>query len=240
MLKDTMHEVREFNRVIKAHSEMLTTLLQIDHYGEGVSLSLNAINADNARDQAQAILHTAQMVSARLDLIDLQINPDIFQKEARVVSGVYSKFDKARKMLRMRARAKNVNIKMEGRSHRQIDAYRVFDILPFLLLENAVKYAPSGTEVVVSINEYPAEIEASVDSIGPTLGEDEKERITESGFRGKGAIATGEKGSGFGLYFAQFISDLHGMKLRFSTENRTFDYNGCTYASFRATLRVPL
>jgi len=65
VLRDTMHEVREFNRVIKANSEMLTRLLQIEN--EGSSLSLNVQNANNARGQALAIFQTAQMVSARLD-----------------------------------------------------------------------------------------------------------------------------------------------------------------------------
>jgi hypothetical protein len=53
VLRDTMHEVREFNRVIKANSEMLTRLLQIEN--EGTPVSLNVQNADNARGQALAI-----------------------------------------------------------------------------------------------------------------------------------------------------------------------------------------
>lgn len=84
VLRDTMHEVREFNRVIKANSEMLTRLLQIEH--EGSPLSLNTQNADNARGQALAIFQTAQMVSARLDLIDFETNPEVFSSE-RTITG---------------------------------------------------------------------------------------------------------------------------------------------------------
>ncbi|MCF7223700.1 hypothetical protein [Marilutibacter chinensis] len=64
-LRDTMHEVREFNRIVKANSEMLTRQLRIEEDGP---LQLSAENAKNIRNHAIAILETAQMLSARLDV----------------------------------------------------------------------------------------------------------------------------------------------------------------------------
>lgn len=237
VLKDTMHEVREFNRVIKANSEMLTRLLQIEN--EGASLVLNVQNADNARNQALAIFETAQMVSARLDLIDFETNPEIFSSERKITGSVYGKFDKARKMLGPRARHNSVKISISGESRRKSDIYPVFDILPFLLVENAVKYAPKNSEISISIDEFPQSIDVKVESMGPLVDKGELKLIEEKGFRSTEAKKCGEKGSGFGLYFARFVADLHDYKLTFSSGAEMLTLNGTRFSTFCATLSVP-
>lgn len=238
VLRDTMHEVREFNRVIKANSEMLTRLLQIESHGSPISL--NSQNSDNARSQALAIFQTAQMVSARLDLIDFETNPEIFSSERTITGSVYGKFDKARKMLYPRARQKNVRITMTGESRKKSELYPVFDILPFLLVENAVKYAPAESQVEIAITEYSSGIEVKIESIGPLVESDELEKLNTKGFRCEEAKKTGEKGSGFGLYFASFVADLHQAKLRFSSSSETLKLNGTRYATFSAVLTFPI
>ncbi len=238
VLRDTMHEVREFNRVIKANSEMLTRLLQIEN--EGSSLSLNVQNANNARGQALAIFQTAQMVSARLDLIDFETNPEVFSSERTITGSVYGKFDKARKMLYPRARHKNVRISFTGESRRKSELYPVFDILPFLLLENAVKYAPANSQVDISIDEYQKSIDVKIESMGPFVGQDELTKLNTKGFRAAEAKKTGEKGSGFGLYFANFVAVLHDARLTFSSGANSHTLNGARYAPFSVTLSFPI
>ena len=237
MLRDTMHEVREFNRIIKANSEMLTRLLGIDQ--EGVALSLSQSNADNARGQARAILETAQMLSARLDLIDFETNPETFSSEPRVPTSVFGKFDKARKMLKARSQSKLVRISLEGESHRKIDMYPVFDIVPFLLVENAVKYAPRNSEVTIAITETRRDIEVRVESLGPLVSPEEIARVVEKGYRGQEARRLGEKGSGFGLHFARFASEVNGSTLHCTSGPEVCSYNCIPYSTFCATVRVP-
>lgn len=237
VLRDTMHEVREFNRVIKANSEMLTRLLQIEN--EGSALSLNAQNADNARGQALAIFQTAQMVSARLDLIDFETNPEVFSSERKITGSVYGKFDKARKMLFPRARHKNVRISLDGESRKKSEIYPVFDILPFLLVENAVKYAPSDSQVAITVEEFQRTIEVKIESMGPLVEKDELSKIDTKGFRSSEAKKTGEKGSGFGLYFARFVADLHDASLQFASAKEAVSINGARYSTFSVTLAFP-
>lgn len=237
VLRDTMHEVREFNRVIKANSEMLTRLLQIGN--EGSPLTLNGQNADNARGQALAILQTAQMVSARLDLIDFETNPEVFSSERKITGSVYGKFDKARKMLYSRARNKNARISLKGESRKKSELYPVFDILPFLLVENAVKYAPSNSEIEITVEEYAHSVDVKIESMGPLVERDELAKLNTKGFRAIEAKKTGEKGSGFGLYFAHFVADLHDAKLTFTSGKESLKFNGTRYSPFSVNLSFP-
>ena len=238
VLRDTMHDVREFNRVIKANSEMLTRLLQIE--SEGSALSLNVQNANNARGQALAIFQTAQMVSARLDLIDFETNPEVFSSERKITGSIYGKFDKARKMLFPRARHKNISISIDGESRKKSEIYPVFDILPFLLVENAVKYAPSNSQVAITVDEYPRSIDVKIESMGPVVEKDELPKIDTKGFRSIEAKKTGEKGSGFGLYFAKFVGDLHDASLHFASSKEAVSFNGARYSTFSVTLSFPV
>lgn len=235
-LRDTMHEVREFNRIVKANSEMLTRQLRIEEDGP---LQLSSENARGIRNHAVAILETAQMLSARLDLIDLETNPDSFSNEQRVASGVFGKFDKARKMLRVKARDKRVDIEFSGESFTKIDLYPVFDIVPFLILENAIKYAPRETKVNVSFSERGNCIDVVIESVGPLVKENERSRLVEKNFRGECAKALGVPGTGFGLHFAKFVCDLNGISVAIEPSPSSYSVNGVAHAPFKISLRVP-
>lgn len=235
-LRDTMHEVREFNRIVKANSEMLTRLLRIEEDGP---VQLSAENARNVRNHATAILETAQMLSARLDLIDLETNPDAFANEKKIPVGVFAKFDKARKMLRTKGKDKRIEIELSGNSFSKSDLYPVFDIVPFLLLENAIKYAPRETKIVVTFSERAHCIDVSIDSVGPLVNSDEKQRLTEKSFRGECARALGVPGTGFGLHFAKYVCDLNGISIEITPSNSSYSVNGVPHAPFGVSLKVP-
>lgn len=235
-LRDTMHEVREFNRIVKANSEMLTRQLRIEEDGP---LQLSADNARNIRNHAVAILETAQMLSARLDLIDLETNPDSFASEQRISVGVFAKFDKARKMLRTKGREKRIDIEFSGQSFNKSDLYPVFDIVPFLLLENAIKYSPKESKVLVTFSERPHCIDVSIDSLGPLVKDHEKLQLTEKNFRGECAKSLGIPGTGFGLHFAKYVCDLNQITLEILPSSSSYSVNGVPHAPFRVTLKVP-
>ena len=235
-LRDTMHEVREFNRIVKANSEMLTRQLRIEEDGP---LQLSVDNARNTRNHAIAILETAQMLSARLDLIDLETNPDSFTNEQRISVGVFAKFDKARKMLRTKGREKRVVVEFSGQSFNKSDLYPVFDIVPFLLLENAIKYSPKESKVVVTFSERPQFIDVFIESLGPLVKDDERNKLTEKNFRGDCAKAIGIPGTGFGLHFAKFVCDLNQIDLEISASASSYSVNGVPHAPFKVALKVP-
>lgn len=73
------------------------------------------------------------------------------------------------------------------------------------LIDNAIRYTPSGGRIMVEVLTEPTRIRVS-DS-GPGIAEEERERVFERFVRGR--VATGD-GSGLGLAIVRDIAALHG------------------------------
>lgn len=72
------------------------------------------------------------------------------------------------------------------------------------LIDNAVKYTPSGGSVTVSLLSYPLFCRIDVADTGPGIGEDMQSRIFSRFYRGR--EAADEEGVGIGLYLVRQIA----------------------------------
>jgi two-component system, sensor histidine kinase len=89
-----------------------------------------------------------------------------------------------------------------------VDAGRMQQVL-VNLLENAVRYSPAGSSVVVRLaRRPPATARIEVRDGGPGLSADEQARIFERFVRG--AASEGTSGLGLGLYLCRAIVEQHG------------------------------
>jgi PAS domain S-box-containing protein len=79
------------------------------------------------------------------------------------------------------------------------------------LLANAVKFAPSGSEVSVVCNSYAGGWELRVRNRGPAIPEQDRERVFEPFYRSSNVKDV--PGSGLGLAIARRVIDLHGGSL---------------------------
>jgi signal transduction histidine kinase/CHASE2 domain-containing sensor protein len=75
------------------------------------------------------------------------------------------------------------------------------------LIDNAVKYAPAGTDVTVTVRELERAVEVSVTDEGPGIEPEEREHIFEKFYRAKAARDVG--GTGLGLSFVAQVARLH-------------------------------
>src|SRR3546814_19660665 len=82
-------------------------------------------------------------------------------------------------------RARRIKWRFEGRSRDNVVGPPIFEIIPFVIVENALKYAPTGSEVLVKFEEKTDEILIRFDSLGPVIGDKEKNRIFERSYRGE-------------------------------------------------------
>jgi signal transduction histidine kinase len=75
------------------------------------------------------------------------------------------------------------------------------------LIENGVKYSPSGGQVTLSLHKRDGRAEVVVEDNGPGIAEEHLPHIFDRFYRGD-SRNTG--GSGLGLSIARWIADSHG------------------------------
>ncbi|WP_415064085.1 ATP-binding protein [Bdellovibrio sp.] len=77
------------------------------------------------------------------------------------------------------------------------------------LVENAIKYSPEDTKILVTSEETPSKVIVQVADQGPGIPSDELQNIFMKFFRSKNVKSSPIKGSGLGLYLAKYFTELH-------------------------------
>lgn len=77
------------------------------------------------------------------------------------------------------------------------------------LIENAIKYSPESTKILVSSEEKDSFVVVQVADQGPGISEDEIHNIFMKFFRSRNVKTSPIKGSGLGLYLAKYFTELH-------------------------------
>nr|BFD60844.1 hypothetical protein CKG001_29510 [Bdellovibrio sp. CKG001] len=77
------------------------------------------------------------------------------------------------------------------------------------LVENAIKYSPEDTKIMVSSEETDTKVIVQVADQGPGIPQDELQNIFMKFFRSKNVKSSPIKGSGLGLYLAKYFTELH-------------------------------
>jgi Histidine kinase-, DNA gyrase B-, and HSP90-like ATPase len=197
----TMHEIRRLNLDVKAQAEEMTA-----------NLNRGNLNAAFLDYRAQNIFGTSSLISIRLNSYDFHVNPTALSLGDKTPLEIFKKFDKTRHCLNVECLRKRVQIRLDGQCRRSIDGYPIFELLPFVLLENAIKYSPPDQDITVSFVEEKPRLQVIVNSIGPRLKEEEHKHLFRRDFRGANAQATSD-GSGAGLHFAKLVCDLHKIQI---------------------------
>lgn len=78
------------------------------------------------------------------------------------------------------------------------------------LLDNAVKYTPTGGRVVLRGREVPGGYELSVEDTGPGIPDEEQERVFERFYRVDRARDRATGGTGLGLSIVKHTAEAHG------------------------------
>jgi len=78
------------------------------------------------------------------------------------------------------------------------------------LLDNAVKFSPTGEEVRVNAYQQDSRVHIEVSDSGPGVPADQQRVIFEKFGRGHKAGSPGKPGTGLGLFIARSIAEAHG------------------------------
>ncbi len=91
---------------------------------------------------------------------------------------------------------------------------RAIEIAVINLVDNALKYAPEGKRIGVSLCRTSDGAEVRVVDQGPGIAAEDRKRIFERFVRGKSASGKQVRGSGIGLSLVKHIAEAHGGSIR--------------------------
>ncbi|MGR5326440.1 sensor histidine kinase [Photobacterium damselae] len=242
-VEESLHELRLFNQKLNTSVQRLGQSVKSKNIGTQEPLNCNHIHADEIRSQVQNINNLIKLSTIRMDFIDYEMNPDYFSELPPYQVDMYGKFESSRIALDKLSKDHKVKVifKNEMRDKTFISAIRLIDILPFLLLDNAIKYSPNGSEVEVEFIRYNTSLEIIVTSVGPYVPYDEIKRLCKKHYRGKNTRDLESiKGQGIGLYFADKIVKLHDARMTLSSSEKIFTMNEIKYSEFQVLLKFPI
>lgn len=220
-LSDLSHEVKKLNAQIKEHSDVL----------------LNFDLPENVLTQVQTIYACSSMIVSRFSIYDYERSSNRFNYGCPFECNVYKKFDKICKVLR-NYKKKNVRLNISGNSFRTFEAYTSFEIVPLLLIDNAIKYTLENNEILINFKDFDTKSIITIESYSIFCPEDELDLLFKKGKRGKNATKINEEGSGLGLYCVKAICDLHNIDIKiFSDSSKINSCNSIEYAPFIVTLK---
>ncbi|MBR5019499.1 MAG: sensor histidine kinase [Bacteroidales bacterium] len=222
MLDDTFHELRKLNQQLKPAAERL--ILELDYF-DG--------NDPSQIEYYTRQLHaTSQLISIRLSTYDLSITSDfsVFDKKGPIA--IYKKFDKVSKLLEGQANDRHLKIVLKGESYRACRANDLVELLPYLLLDNAIKYSMCYNNIFVIFEEEKDSLIVSVKSLSQRPDKKEIPHLKERGFRSKhNSKEVG--GKGIGLYLADLICINSDITMDISIGDRIDeDITGQKYSDF--------
>jgi signal transduction histidine kinase len=199
LIRQNIHEVRGINSALKNSAFELQESLD-----SGIDSELQ-----HWRRVSKSVVSLSELLSKRIDFMEFLSNPP--STMARNDIFVYRKFDKLQRCFNVTANESDIVFQLSGESKAAIYGPPIFDLVPYLLIENAVKYSPAKSVILISCNDSGNRIECSVSSIGPLIEDAELELVFRQGFRGKNALLSQKSGSGLGLaVLHKIVHDVFG------------------------------
>ncbi|MGN0401259.1 MAG: sensor histidine kinase [Acetatifactor sp.] len=224
--KDLLHDIRKLDGLIKNKSEEIIAQYQ-DCTDEGMYEVTQKVRNIGAMEE---------LISCKYATYDLVSNIQLLAMGNKTSVSVYRKFDKIRYIL-LNYKNKGTKIDFVGETDFLYKAnLSYFEVLPFLLMENAVKYSKEGHSVSVKFEEQGSCLNVLIESYGPYCSKEEVPHLFDKNYRGGMAKAVTGEGTGIGLYLAREICKQHGIEIYIDTEYKKRN-NGIHYGYFRVHLK---
>lgn len=185
-----------------------------------------ATNFQSASKDLRSLFKASEMLVDAFDYLGIYFNPSSAAFGRKRSIDLYKLVDKIRIILmEAEGAALNKKIYITGELRRNIDLYESFKIIPFCLLQNAIKYS-FDSEINISFSSTTSNVEMAVESSGPPISEGEKLRIFEKGYRGAWSKGMHHEGLGVGLYIAKIVADAHDLEIKVRSVARNYSREG--------------
>jgi signal transduction histidine kinase len=226
ILDNTFHELRKLNQQLKSQVESLI-------------LKANNFSSDDVEKiiyLSQNVFSTSQLISIRLNTYDFGVNPNVelFEEKSKII--IHRKFVKVAHCIREFANQKHIRINIIGESYCYIMANDVLELLPYLLLDNAIKYSRKNENIEVHFIELEDYLKVTIKGLSIRPLDKEINRLTDRGFRSE--RTSNIQGLGIGLYLANFICDLNNIELKINVGKNITYQDSLQYSDFTVTLII--
>lgn len=197
-------------------------------------------NFDAASRDMKSLYKASSMLVDAFDYLNIYYNPSsaAFGKMRSV--DLYKLVDKIRIILMgAEGASQNKKIYIVGTLRCSLDLYESFKIIPFCLLQNAIKYS-FDSDITINFSSNQRDIELSVESSGPPIQEIEKVRIFERGYRGEWSKKIHHEGLGVGLYIAKIVADAHNLEIKVRSSPKNYQREGIPVHSNVFSIKFPI
>jgi signal transduction histidine kinase len=182
----------------------------------GSVLKSAEIEIGSGRDTSnlKVIKGASELMRNNFDILEALSNMDAMRAlPADNTIRVFPLAFKMKRILESRAKDKGMRINIEGDSEGSIKgSAKSFPIVFATLIENAIKYGRSNSDIDVTISVTDEILEITVENFSDQMMD--PRRCFERGVR----FSTSEEGGGFGLYLAKEIVESHGGRISCSVE----------------------
>jgi signal transduction histidine kinase len=226
ILENLLHELGGINSIIKSCSEEISRLVKAPFIQKG-----------EVNSQSEILLQNSFLLSTHIDSVVYQMNPAFFSIQRPEKRNIYGKFYKTKLSFERKAKQNDIKLLFERQPGSLIDTFPVIDTLPMLILDNAIKYSLKGSIVEIEYFENDTEIDVSVCNMAPYIYLNERNKLFERGFRGRGAVEMKALGLGLGMSFIKHICDIHQALVWIDFGEESHEVNGVKYCEFKLNIR---
>jgi signal transduction histidine kinase len=176
--------------------------------------------------------HAAELID-RLDWLDMlfeflriELNPDGIEYAPKGQYNIHGMFFRALRHFFFKINQKSIETSLTPEPAFTVEAYPSVQILPLIIIDNAVKYSLKGGNITIILDQPGAKV--IIESQGPKIEESELAEVFKKRVRGRNATLSGQGGQGLGLYIAKKICEAHGFNLSV-TQARPFIKDNIPY-----------
>jgi len=202
-----LHEIRTSVGIVLSCSQQI-----IDNF-EGDNFDQKLKNADK---EVMSLFQSIDLLQEQLNLTDVIANPESITYGHKNSSDPHRFLHKMSSVFRPKALKKNIQIYLHGRCNCTINAYNSFQLIPLILLDNAIKYSYRDRDINIYIEEMKNSLSIKFSSYGNIVLKKNRERIFQKYYRGERAKEFSSQGMGLGLYLAKKICDVNNSTIVYS------------------------
>jgi hypothetical protein len=176
---------------------------------------------DNSDIKHRTLYHAINLLDNRLKMMPLISNPDAAKFGQVSKCSPFKLFDKLRRLFQDTANKKGVILDLQSSSYITLEplVYDSFITIPFVLVENAIKYSVNNGTVHIHLKQKGNTVIITVTSFGPIVTAEDADIIFEKGYKDPNAKKFASQGSGIGLYLATIVAKAHNLEISYKKGN---------------------